>query len=196
MFLNEYQARWQYFADSLGAGFAQGKSMLWRREFLNAQGGIERLGQETAEDAASTKIVREAGLVVRLVDGPFPQPLGARKFRDVWLRQVRWARLRRVSFPLCFGLEILSGGFVPALLLAFAAGSLGWSGWIAIPFLAAWYAAEMALAAAAGWPVSWRTPLYCALRDLLIPILWVEGWRARAFEWRGNAMIAAPGSPG
>ena len=34
-FLNTYQARWQYAADSIGLGFAQGKSMLWRRADLN-----------------------------------------------------------------------------------------------------------------------------------------------------------------
>ena len=33
-FLNTYQARWQYFADSIGLGFAQGKAMLWRRDLL------------------------------------------------------------------------------------------------------------------------------------------------------------------
>jgi ceramide glucosyltransferase len=195
-FLNEYQARWQYFADSLGAGFAQGKTMLWRRAFLDARGGLEVLGQETAEDAAATKIVREAGLNVRLVDGPFPQPLGARRFRDVWLRQVRWARLRRASFPLCFALEIVSGGWFPAILLALAAGPAGFSAWLAVPFVAVWYAAEAALAAAAGWPLSWKTLFFGAIRDLLIPALWVEGWRARGFEWRGNSMAAVPGGAG
>src|SRR5262249_6299826 len=30
-FLNTYQARWQYIVDSFGRGFAQGKTMLWRR---------------------------------------------------------------------------------------------------------------------------------------------------------------------
>src|SRR5262245_6831369 len=33
-FLNTYQARWQYAADTIGLGFAQGKSMLWRRTVL------------------------------------------------------------------------------------------------------------------------------------------------------------------
>jgi ceramide glucosyltransferase len=35
---------------------------------------------------------------VRLVDRPFPQPLGYRSAADVWRRQLRWARLRRASF--------------------------------------------------------------------------------------------------
>jgi ceramide glucosyltransferase len=33
-FLNTYQARWQYAAETLGFGFAQGKTMLWRRAVL------------------------------------------------------------------------------------------------------------------------------------------------------------------
>jgi len=43
-FLNTYQARWQYIVDSFGRGFAQGKTMLWRRADLEAGGGIEALG--------------------------------------------------------------------------------------------------------------------------------------------------------
>jgi ceramide glucosyltransferase len=56
-FLNTYQARWQYVIDSFGRGFAQGKTMLWRRADLEHSGGIAALGMEVAEDAAATKIV-------------------------------------------------------------------------------------------------------------------------------------------
>src|SRR5580704_9903501 len=89
-FLNTYQARWQYVIDTLGHGFAQGKTMLWRKADLDRAGGIEALGKEVAEDAAATKIVRSAGLRVRLVDRPFMQPLGRRGAAEVWNRQVRW----------------------------------------------------------------------------------------------------------
>jgi ceramide glucosyltransferase len=70
-FLNTYQARWQYTADTAGMGFAQGKTMLWRRTELERAGGISTLASELAEDAAATKVVRQAGLRVRLVDAPF-----------------------------------------------------------------------------------------------------------------------------
>src|SRR5215472_12527001 len=43
-FLNTYQARWQYIVDSFGRGFAQGKTMLWRRADLERAGGVEVLG--------------------------------------------------------------------------------------------------------------------------------------------------------
>src|SRR5262249_43698111 len=112
-FLNTHEARWQYVADSIGLGFAQGKSMLWRRELLERGGGIEALGRELAEAAASTKLVRAMGLRVRLVDRPFEQPLGVRTASEVWNRQLRWARLRRASFKAFFVPEILTGAVFP-----------------------------------------------------------------------------------
>src|SRR5262249_2774023 len=49
-FLNTYQARWQYTSDSIGLGFAQGKSMLYRRRLIEDAGGIGALAAEPAED--------------------------------------------------------------------------------------------------------------------------------------------------
>ncbi len=188
-FLNPYQARWQYFADSAGLGFAQGKTMLWRRDILEAAGGIRALASEVAEDAASTKLVRAAGLRVRLVDGPFPQPLGRREALAVWQRQVRWARLRRASFPLYFSAELISGGFVAVLAAMATAALIGTSILGAAAATAAfWYGSELLLAYACGWPVSWRTPLAAVMRDLLQPVIYFAGWRDAGFEWRGNAM--------
>jgi len=45
-FLNTYQARWQYAGECIGFGFAQGKTMLYRRDVIEAGGGIEALGAE------------------------------------------------------------------------------------------------------------------------------------------------------
>jgi len=73
-FLNTYQLRWQYTSAAIGLGFAQGKSMLYRRNQIDEAGGIRLLAAEAAEDAATTKVVRDLGLRVRLVDAPFEQP--------------------------------------------------------------------------------------------------------------------------
>src|SRR5260221_12512769 len=98
--------------------------MLFHRAVIARGGGIRALGAELAEDAAATKLVRAAGLDVRLVDNPFAQPLGRRTAREIWSRQVRWARLRRASFPMLFLPEILSGGAFPILAGAYAAAQL------------------------------------------------------------------------
>ena len=128
-FLNTYEARWQYAAEAVGFGFAQGKTMLWRRDIMEAGGGIEALGAEIAEDAASTKLIHAQGYDAHLVSEPFQQPLGARKLKDVWARQVRWARLRRVTFPLQFAPEILTTSLVMIVAAAFAAPEFGVSPW-------------------------------------------------------------------
>jgi ceramide glucosyltransferase len=188
-FLNTYQARWQYFADTIGSGFAQGKTMLWRREVLQAAGGIEALALELAEDAAATKVVESQGLRVRLVDAPFGQPLGFRRATEVWNRQVRWARLRRASFPAYFLPELLAGGLPPIICCALAAFLAGLP---VVPvvmlFAAVWYAAECALARVAGWQLSLVSPLAFVLRDLVLPVLWIKSWLGQEFVWRGNAM--------
>jgi ceramide glucosyltransferase len=188
-FLNTYQARWQYIADTFGFGFAQGKTMLWRRADLERAGGIEALGKEVAEDAASTKIVRNAGLKVRLVDRPFAQPLGYRSAAEVWHRQLRWARLRRASFFPYFLPEALSGGVLPMIALAFAAPALGLPTLLSVASLGVlWYGGEMLLAVAADWHVSVRYPLNCLARDILLPVLFVSALHGDDFVWRGNAM--------
>jgi ceramide glucosyltransferase len=187
-FLNTYQARFQYAADTIGMGFAQGKSMLWRRDILEHAGGIRTLASELAEDAAATKVVRGAGQRVRLVDAPFEQPLGHRTATEVWRRQVRWARLRRTSFKTYFMPEILAGGAWPLAAVAFAAAQSDLS-FASVPALAAvWYGCEAALAWAAGWHLTVRSPLAWALRDLLLPAIWFNGWLGSTFVWRGNEM--------
>src|SRR5579883_1601326 len=188
-FLNTYQSRWQYAADGVGTGFAQGKNMLWRRDVLENAGGIRALAAEIAEDAASTKVVRNAGLKINLVDSPFQQPLGKRTFYDVWHRQVRWARMRRKTFPAYYFPEFLAGCATPALVGGYAANLLGWNVPLSVALvLAALYCSEMILALANKWYFSWRMfPLFL-LRDILQPVIYIDAWLMDDFVWRGTAM--------
>lgn len=187
-FLNTFHARMMLAADSLGLGFAQGKILFWRRADLERAGGIRRLAGEVAEDAAATKIVRKSGRRVKLAEQPFAHPLGRRRFMEIWLRQLRWARLRREAFAGVFSVEILFGGILPALaltpVLAANGISLAWP----LAYLVIWYGTELAMAAYVRWPVSARTPLALLVRDLLIPPLWIAAWLGNEFNWRGNAM--------
>jgi ceramide glucosyltransferase len=188
-FLNTYQARWQYLIDTLGRGFAQGKTMLWRRADLEQAGGIEALAKEVAEDAAATKIVRSTGHRVRLIDRPLAQPLGHRTASEVWNRQLRWARLRRASFFLYFALEIFSGGVLPTIAIAFLADHFDWPVALsAAAYAAFWYGGEMLLAVAADWDVPLLYPLYGITRDLMLPVLFVAALEGNDFVWRGNEM--------
>ena len=191
-FLNTHQARWQCFADAIGLGFAQGKTMLWRRDILEAGGGIRALACEVAEDAAATKLVNKRGLRVRLVGRPFGQPLGCRTMADVWRRQLRWARLRRDTFKHFFVAEILAGGIPPVAACAILAVAGDWPiSCVVAGFASVWYGAEALLAYAAGWHLSWRSVALSMLRDLLLPALWFASWMGNDFVWHGNAMRVA-----
>jgi len=191
-FLNTLQARWQYAAEAVGLGFAQGKSMLWRRDLLDAEGGIRVLAREIAEDAAATKAVRGMGRHVHVVDTPFEQPLGLRPLASVWSRQIRWARLRRVTFAPYFLPEIFISALVPALGVGVSLLALGLSpvaaAAAALGVVAAIYAAELGLAVMAGWHVSRTLPLAMLARDVLVPLVWTCAWFGSAIVWQGQKM--------
>jgi ceramide glucosyltransferase len=191
-FLNTFQARWEYVSDTFGFGFAQGKNMLFRRDILDDIGGIRALGADLAEDAATTKLMRAAGKAVHVMGSPFEQPLAQRGAVEVWARQVRWARLRRLTFPLLFVPELLTGCFFPLIAGAYAAASLDVDvGLITGLLLAIWFGAEALLARSAGWHLSWRMPLAMLIRDLLLPLLWVDAWLHDEVVWRGSTVSEA-----
>ena len=194
-FLNTYQARWQFAADSVGMGFAQGKTMLMKRSDFEREGGLHALGSEVAEDAAATKTLTKAGLRIRLVDMPFEQPVGERTLKEVWRRQVRWAQMRRSTYPFFYAPEILTSSLLPLASGVFAAAMLGLPpGSSAVVLLVLWYGTEAFLAQAAEWHLSWRSPLLWMLRDLMIPAVWTNGWLGSQFVWRGNRMRVMTGA--
>ncbi|EPX82579.1 ceramide glucosyltransferase [Salipiger mucosus] len=194
-FLNSSQARWQLAADSLGMGFAQGKTLFWPRAVLEAGGGLRALGGNLAEDVASTKLVRRQGLKVRLTRRLFAQPIGTRAAAEVWARQLRWSQVRRDGFPLLFTAEIAQGPLLPLAALAALVATGSASAWTLPPLLIAWYGAEIALARVAGWPHGPRDLAAMLIRDALLPAIWAVTWTAKGFSWRGTEMGRQP-APG
>ena len=186
-FLNGFQARWQYAAEAAGSGYAQGKSMLWNRRFLDNRGSLIALGQEAAEDAAATKLVREAGTQVHLVDRPFPQPIGRRSWGDVWRRQARWARLRRVTFPALYLLECFTSPLVATAGLAIVAPTP----WFGLAALALCYGAEIGLVRRLGWQAGARILPAMLMRDLALPAIWLAGFVGREVQWHGRTVPVA-----
>ncbi len=135
-FLNTYQLRWQYTSAAIGLGFAQGKSMLYRRSQIEQAGGIRQ----------------------------------------------------QASFRQYYALEILSGSLGPLTAAASVVAALGLPLGSIVALAAIWYGAEAALARAAGWHLSLKSPAAWMLRDALLPLLWIGGWLGRGFVWRGNEM--------
>lgn len=186
-FLNGNQARLQLAADSLGHGFAQGKTLFWRRDLLDGAGGLAALGHDLAEDAAATKLTRRLGKRVTLTPAPFAQPIGKRSLRAVWNRQLRWSRVRRDGFPRLFLAEPLNSPLLPVAAFALAFGP-----WAALALLTAWYCAEALLLKTARWPCSWRDLAAMPLRDALVLPLWLVTFAQRGITWRGTTMVPPP----
>ena len=189
-FLNTLQARWQLASSRIGNSFAQGKILFWQRDLLDQAGGLAALGHEMAEDVASTKLVRAAGLKVRLPGVFFAQPIGQRGFMAVWSRQLRWSRVRRLGFLAYFLPELFAGSALPfvALLILVAGGLTAWS----VPaFLILWYGAEYLTACVGDWPRTAADVAAWGLRDVLLLPLWLAAWAGSGFEWRGNVMTSA-----
>lgn len=187
-FLNTDQARWQLAADALGLGFAQGKTLAWRRDVLDAGGGLGALGRNLAEDVAATRLVRDQGLRVRLPARLFAQPIGTRDAGAVWDRQLRWSRIRREGFPALFALEIVRGPVLPTAALAALVTTGATPPWSLAALVFTWYGAELALARRMGWPAGPRDVAAMITRDALLAPLWFSTLRARGFTWRGTAM--------
>jgi ceramide glucosyltransferase len=185
-FLNSHQARWQLLADEAGLGFAQGKTLAWQAHVLKRAGGLAALGSEVAEDVAATKVIRRLGLRVAVPQAAFAQPLGLRDWPEVWARQVRWARIRRAGFPALYATEVLAGS-LPAVVAA----GLAFGPAASAAFAVLWYAAEITGARRAGWIADSRGAAGILLRDLALPAVWLAGWRARGFNWRGTEMAAS-----
>lgn len=182
-FLNGNQARLQLAADALGLGFAQGKTMMWDRAYLERHGGLRALGSRLAEDVAATSLVRRSGLRVALPHKPFAQPVGRRTLDQVWRRQLRWSKVRREGFPMMFLLEPLNGAALPLVAAVLAGGPC-----VAAALAAFWYGAETALSLREGWPSRMVDVVMFPVRDLMLPAIWLATLRNTRFEWRGNAM--------
>jgi ceramide glucosyltransferase len=190
-FLNGNQARLQLAADCLGAGFAQGKTLMWRKADLDAVGGLPALARDLAEDVACTKVAHTMGRKVHLTTRPFPQPIGQRSAGAVWARQLRWSKVRRAGFPGMFLLEPLNGPLIPfaALALPVLSGAAPAYALIALPVL--WYLPEWALARAGGWRFGGIDLCASVIRDALLPALWCASLGRQGFDWRGTAMAAS-----
>lgn len=99
--------------------------------------------------------------------------------------------MRRASFPIYFTLELLTGSLLPLAAIIFVAVQTGVSPLAASLALSViWYGSEILFAVKAGWHVSRYSPLCTVLRDLMLPLLWLDAWSGSGFEWRGTPMRA------
>ena len=180
------------------AGF--GKVMLFNRRDFERVDGITVMSDTFGDDHALAQAFTCAGLRTVYAAGVIQQPMGARSFRAVWERQLRWMTIRRDEEPLAFYLEPLASGYFATLMAALAAPTLGLAPWTAaLATVALWLASEALVLLGRGWGWSWQYPLAALCREPLLLAMWVSTWSARKVQWAGSSFdlsdSVSPGRP-
>jgi ceramide glucosyltransferase len=195
-FINTLQTRWMLLADTGGFGFAQGRTLMFRKAQLDAVGGLVALTTEAADELAATRAMRGIGLRAKLAPQPVGQAIGRRRFAAVWRRQLRWARLRRAGLPIVYPMEIFIGAFVPFLCATLLVVVGRMPVWGLLAYIAAWYGLEYLFTRAGRFAFTPRMPLAWFSRDMLLPVLWISGLLGNSFTWRGKPLNVATTTDG
>lgn len=190
-YIDGHQARFLFAADRLGIAVASGGVTLLTHDTLQRIGNWRGFNRWIADDYSVTRAVRELGLGTRLGVIMPRLPLGRRRWRDVWLRQVRWARtrLRLPVWPLVLW-EPAIGGAVSGVAGATALAGMGMgAAGVVLGLLfhiCLWLAAEKWFMAGRRLPFRLRAAAAVVVREALAPFLMVQALGSRTIDWRGT----------
>lgn len=192
--LNGYSARMIFALDKIGFQAACGGILLFSRAAFEKVGGVDAFSIEIAEDQSLLAAMRAAGLRTTVADvvPAFPRPI--RRWKDIWDRQVRWARLRWLMVPVTVILEPLASGAV-AMVAALMAGPAllpAWLDWTSFWGIAAivvthwgiWIGSELLFLWGRGLHKSWRQVPCIILRETLMLPIAIHALSGRDIRWR------------
>jgi ceramide glucosyltransferase len=169
--------------------FAMGSTAVMRQKHLTAAGGFKAIADHLADDYQLGTRIARLGLRVHLSDYVVTSVLGRPSFRQLWDREVRWARCNRVSRPLAYPGLLLTFS-TPLALVLLLVGGFGPAGWLAL-----------GLSLSLRWLIAWqisgytsdlgarRSILWLPVRDLLSALVWCAGGVGRTVVWRGERFV-------
>lgn len=198
-YINGHQARFLTAADRLGMPVASGGVTILTRDTLQSIGGHQGFLNYLADDYSVVRTVRDRLGRTTWLAGVMPRLLvGARRWEDVWRRQVRWGSTRLKLSPEVRALVLLEpaiGWLVSGLALSVALLAAGTAPmWLALAVAlhtAAWLAAEAWFLAGRGMPFGPRAWAAALAREALVPLLAAQAWRGRdRIDWRGTNLAA------
>lgn len=186
-FVNSFHVRCTLGLNAMGVSFVFGKAQLWSRSALEQTKALDAMASNMGDDVMARKAVKASGLKAKLAL-PVNHDVGRRTFRAVWQRQLRWVMMVLRPTPMNYAAQLLAGNILPFAWMALLA-TFNFVPWWSLPlFIGSYYAMEFALTLAAGWRLSWWSPVAWAARDLLFPVLWTVGLFRRQTTWRGNVV--------
>jgi ceramide glucosyltransferase len=169
--------------------FAMGSTAVLRRGQLSLLGGFTAIADYLADDYQLGAQMAQLGLNVHLSDYVVTSVLGSPTFQELWHREVRWARCKRVSRPLAYPGLLLTFSTPLALVLLLVSGfepaawlSLGLTLWLR--WLITWQ-----ISGYTGDDTARRSLIWLPVRDLLSGIVWCAGGVGRQVIWRGTRYV-------
>jgi ceramide glucosyltransferase len=171
-----------------------GKSMLMRREDLDALGGLASVKDYLAEDYVLGEAFRKAGKKVVISGSPVDNVNVYRTPRQFLSRHARWNRMRFSIAGAGYFAELFTNPVGLSLLMVAASrgDAEAWSvaGGVGAAKMAMDYGMHRMLGdrSSPGWI------LLGPLRDVLAAGLWFSAFFSRNVEWRGRTLRIAGGS--
>ncbi|MGH6835709.1 MAG: glycosyltransferase [Methylocella sp.] len=171
-------------ASVLGLGFGVGKAMLFRRSDLAKAGGIAAISDTLAEDTAISMALARQGLKTVFSHQTVAQETGARTFREIYERQLRWGIVRRRHERFTFPLEPIASPLPAAVAGALAAPLVFYPAWLGFSLtLFLWFCAETGFSLCKGWEVSAWSPLAFLGREILALMAWLRAFTTHEVVW-------------
>src|SRR5262245_25508343 len=198
-YINGHQARFLLAADRLGMPVASGGVTILARDVLQRIGGYQGFLNYIADDYSVVRGVRDQIGRTTWIAHFMPRlPVGGRRWRAVWRRQVRWGSTRlnlptEVKALVLF--EPAIGWLASALAGMVALLAVGASAPVVaaavVGHTIAWLAAEAWFVAGYGLPFGLRAWIAALAREALVPVLAAQAWRGRhEIDWRGTNLAA------
>lgn len=173
----------------LGQCVGMGATMALRKTDLDRIGGYAAFINHLMDDYQLAFEVRRLGLKTRISREVVQSVLGSTRFRDQWLREIRWARGIRVSAPGKYPGLLLTYPIPLAIVFCCIArfGAIGFAvllAAVALRMMAAWDIAGLV-----GKRKDRRSLWLLPMRECMSAAVWCAGLVGRSITWRGERFV-------